>query len=161
MKTFKQIDEVWEAYCKMTDVEVGQRIAISYNPSEITEHRVEIFCNGKSISISTEEARLLAEKLYYLTFDEEIANDTTCRSPEGKIEVVERDNGTEWWYLDGVRHREDGPAIEKLNGEKHWMRHGKFHREDGPAREWANGDKEWWIDGKQMTEEEWKERTGK
>ena len=76
MKTFKQIDEAWEAYCKMTDVEVSDRLTVSYNPSETTEHKVELFSNGKSIYISTTEARLLAEKLYYLTFDE---------SPEGDI----------------------------------------------------------------------------
>jgi len=71
MKTFKQIDEVWEAYCKMTDVEIGQRVRIEYNPSEFSDHKVRIFCNGDHIYISKWEAKMLAEKLYYLTFDEQ------------------------------------------------------------------------------------------
>ena len=71
LKTFKQIDEVWEAYCKMTDVEIGQRIRVEYNPSEFSDHKVRIFCNGDHIYISKWEAKMLAEKLYYLTFDEQ------------------------------------------------------------------------------------------
>jgi len=39
-------------------------------------------------------------------------------------------NGTKCWYLDGKRHREDGPAIE-----------------------WADGDKSWYLNGKMVTEE--------
>jgi hypothetical protein len=76
LKTFNQIDQVWEAYCEMTDVEIGQRIRIEYNPSEFSDHKVRIFCNGDHIYISKWEAKMLAEKLYYLTFDE---------SPEGDI----------------------------------------------------------------------------
>jgi hypothetical protein len=58
LKTFNQIDQVWEAY------------------SEFSDHKVRIFCNGDHIYISKWEAKMLAEKLYYLTFDE---------SPEGDI----------------------------------------------------------------------------
>jgi len=60
--------------------------------------------------------------------------------------VVE--NGDKYWYLNGKRHREDGPAVEYANGNKYWYRNGKLHREDGPAAECANGNKEWYIDGK-------------
>ena len=82
--------------------------------------------------------------------------------------------GTKRWYLNGKRHREDGPAIEKTNGTKKWYLNGKLHREDGPAIEWsiknlhnhyenrsdseeseslgpvvvrADGAKEWWLNG--------------
>ena len=37
------------------------------------------------------------------------------------------------WYLNGVPHREDGPAIE-----------------------WANGNKWWYLNDKEYSEEEWK-----
>jgi len=67
MKTFKQIDEAWEAYCKMTDVEISDMLSISYNPSELDRHKVEISRANKSIYISTEEARLLGERLIALT----------------------------------------------------------------------------------------------
>ena len=52
-------------------------------------------------------------------------------------------NGDKSWYLNGKRHREDGPAIEWADGDKSWWLNGKLHREDGPAIERANGDKYW------------------
>jgi len=76
MKTFKQIDQVWEAYCKMVDIDVSDTLTISYNPSELDKYKVEISDAKHSINLSKEDAKLLAEKLYYLTFDE---------SPEGDI----------------------------------------------------------------------------
>ena len=57
-------------------------------------------------------------------------------------------DGTKRWYLNGKRHREDGPAVEYPNGTKEWRLHGKYHREDGPAIERANGSKEWFLHGK-------------
>jgi hypothetical protein len=29
------------------------------------------------------------------------------------------------WFLNGKRHREDGPAIEYVNGDKYWLINGK------------------------------------
>jgi hypothetical protein len=54
-------------------------------------------------------------------------------------------DGTKRWYLNGQRHREDGPAIEFANGDKMWFLDGKQHRTDGPAMEWASGDKSWYL----------------
>ena len=68
-------------------------------------------------------------------------------------------NGTKKWYLNGKRHREDGPAIEWANGGKEWYLNGKCHREDGPAIEYANGDKWWYLNGKQLTEKEHQDQT--
>jgi hypothetical protein len=62
-------------------------------------------------------------------------------------------SGDKHWYLDGKRHREDGPAIEYVDGHKCWYRNGKFHREDGPAVERVNGTKCWYLNGKELTEE--------
>ena len=62
-------------------------------------------------------------------------------------------NGSKYWYLNGQRHREDGPAVEWANGDKEWFLNGELHREDGPAVELANGDKEWYLNGKALTEE--------
>ena len=50
-------------------------------------------------------------------------------------------NGDKCWYLNGQRHREDGPAIESASGNKHWFVNDQRHREDGPAVEYANGNK--------------------
>jgi hypothetical protein len=50
-----------------------------------------------------------------------------------------------------IFHCENGPAIE-ADGHKEWYINGKRHREDGPAFEYTNGYKEWYI-GKRLTEE--------
>ena len=70
---------------------------------------------------------------------------------EYKVEVYT--NGEEW-FLNGKRHREDGPAIECANGSKFWYLNGKRHREDGPAMEWAHGNKSWFLNGERVTEDE-------
>jgi hypothetical protein len=64
------------------------------------------------------------------------------------------DNQSRTWYLNGKRHREDGPAVEWANGDKYWYLNGQFHREDGPAIEWANGGKSWYLNGQSLTEAE-------
>jgi hypothetical protein len=43
-----------------------------------------------------------------------------------KPEVKVDSNGTKQWYLNGKRHREDGPAIERADGTKEWFLNGKF-----------------------------------
>ena len=44
----------------------------------------------------------------------------------GMIEytVQVSDDGTNKWYLNGKRHREDGPAIECMDGTKEWFLNG-------------------------------------
>lgn len=41
-------------------------------------------------------------------------------------------NGDKFWMLDGLRHRDGGPAIESNKGLS-WLKEDKTHREDGPA----------------------------
>jgi hypothetical protein len=62
-------------------------------------------------------------------------------------------DGSKAWYLNGNRHREDGPAIEWANGSKSWWINGKLHREDGPAIEYADGDKAWYLNGNRHRED--------
>lgn len=52
--------------------------------------------------------------------------------------------GTKYWYLNGLLHREGGPAVEFTSGDKFYYFHGKRHREDGPAIEGAAGSKRWY-----------------
>ena len=72
---------------------------------------------------------------------------------------IERANGYKYWYLNDQLHREDGPAIEWDRGTKEWYLNDKRHREDGPAIEWANGSKAWWLNGEELTEQEFNNRT--
>jgi hypothetical protein len=65
-----------------------------------------------------------------------------------KYEVKVYADGSKYWYLNGQRHREDGPAFERRDGYKSWWLNGKRHREDGPAVECADGDKAWYLNGK-------------
>ena len=44
--------------------------------------------------------------------------------------------------------------LDRANGDKYWYLNGKRHREDGPAIEWADGSKSWWLNGEKVTEEE-------
>ena len=37
-------------------------------------------------------------------------------------------NGSKFWYLNGKRHRTDGPACEYANGNKEWYLNGVFIR---------------------------------
>jgi hypothetical protein len=67
-------------------------------------------------------------------------------------------NGDKEWFLNGMLHREDGPAIECANGDKEWYLNGKYHREDGPAVEYSGGTKYWYLNGKEYTEQEFNEK---
>lgn len=53
-----------------------------------------------------------------------------------------------FYYVNGKRHREDGPAIEIINGDKRWYFNDLKHREDGPAVELNHGYKAWFFKGK-------------
>ena len=68
-------------------------------------------------------------------------------------------DGTKYWYINGQRHREDGPAIEYADGAKSWFLNGQLHREDGPAIECTNGNKSWYLNGQKLTREEFNKRT--
>jgi hypothetical protein len=40
--------------------------------------------------------------------------------------LVEDADGNKFWYLNGERHRVDGPAIEYFNGKKEWYYRGEL-----------------------------------
>lgn len=54
--------------------------------------------------------------------------------------------GYKAWYVNGLRHRINGPAIE-FDDFKCWYEDGKCHRVDGPAVEFSDGTKQWWVNG--------------
>jgi hypothetical protein len=68
-----------------------------------------------------------------------------------KYEVEVYTNGDKFWHLNGLRHREDGPAFEGANGSMYWYL-------DGPAVVWVSGSKAWFLNGEHLTEEEFNER---
>lgn len=58
--------------------------------------------------------------------------------------------GSKHWFINGLRHRLDGPAIEWSNGYKEWYVNDLLHRIDGPAVENADGTKGWYIHGEHI-----------
>lgn len=71
--------------------------------------------------------------------------------------VLHRDDGPameskkriEWWRY-GLLHRDDGPAV--VGSSLEWFRHGLKHRDDGPA--FVQGkNTEWWLNGKRHRED--------
>jgi len=58
-------------------------------------------------------------------------------------------------YFKGYEiHRKNKPAIEHKYC-KSWYIDGKKHRDDGPAVEYGNGYKYWYLNGKEYSEEEY------
>ena len=70
--------------------------------------------------------------------------------PEMKVSP----NGSKLWFLNGKRHREDGPAVEYPDGQKQWWLNHNLHREDGPAIEYPDGTKSWYLNGKKVSWEQ-------
>jgi hypothetical protein len=63
--------------------------------------------------------------------------------------VLDKD-GTKYWFKDGLRHREDGPAVEWADGSKIWYKDDEIHREDGPAVEYPEGGMSWYLNGEYL-----------
>lgn len=48
------------------------------------------------------------------------------------------------YFLNGVAHRVDGPAVIKADGTKEWWQYGNYYRENNqPVVERSNGEQEW------------------
>lgn len=65
------------------------------------------------------------------------------------------------WYINGLLHREDGPALEWISGKSDYYSEGKRHRIDGPAVIQTDGTHQYWINGFKLTKREFKARTRK
>jgi hypothetical protein len=63
--------------------------------------------------------------------------------------AVQYNSGTNFWYINGKLHRLDGPAVDDIHYMK-WFINGKLHRDDGPAVDYIGGYKEWWLNGIQI-----------
>jgi hypothetical protein len=70
-------------------------------------------------------------------------------------EIIESKFGYKAWYVDGRRHRTDGPAVIYDNGDEFWYARNQFHRTDGPAVIRHYGEHEWWINGDYFSFNEW------
>jgi len=66
---------------------------------------------------------------------------------------VVRYDGQKQWWINGVRHREDGPAVIDEGEMSQWWTNGALHREDGLAIGYEDGSKDWFLLGQEVTEE--------
>lgn len=72
--------------------------------------------------------------------------------------VVGRKGGFKQWYSNGKLHRDGGPALSMTKGCNWWYQHGMRHREDGPAyMNTADNSRTYWLYDKEYTEKEFNE----
>src|SRR5665213_1089662 len=69
-------------------------------------------------------------------------------APRGEEQCVIWLNSLRLWYVDGILHRDTGPAVEYPNGARKWYRKGRRHRIDGPAVESPDGHFGWYRNGR-------------
>ena len=82
---------------------------------------------------------------YYITMN---MRDIVRYTKTLEISYADPTHNATIWYLHGLRHRIDGPAVEFLDSNMYcWYRKGKMHRDNGPALELPNGSKYWYHDG--------------
>jgi hypothetical protein len=65
-------------------------------------------------------------------------------------------DGSEYWYMNGLKHRINGPAEDRIihglrpneirGYHREWWINGKRHRLEGPAIEYFFGKKEWYFE---------------
>ena len=63
------------------------------------------------------------------------------------LELEIDEEGTCRYRLNGLLHRQWGPAVIFENGTEIWYQQGKRHRLAGPAIIWYSGELEYWLDG--------------
>lgn len=57
-------------------------------------------------------------------------------------------DGSEWWYKNGIIHRDDDKPAVTIQNRQYWYINGKYHRDgDKPAIIYPNGRKEWFNNG--------------
>ena len=80
---------------------------------------------------------------------------TTFERVQYRELMVVKKNGRKFWYINGIKHRDDGPAVIDACGTEEWCRNGKYHREDGPAVIYPDGRKGWYLNGKKYSLNDW------
>jgi len=73
--------------------------------------------------------------------------------PENYTGICEYPSGNIHYYLNGLLHREDGPAIIFSHGTLEYFLNGEIHREDGPAIIFSHGRLDYYLNGKRHRED--------
>jgi hypothetical protein len=105
--------------------------------------------SGRAVDVSPN----LPDKIR-VPFEEVKANVSLSQRKHCKLTRTVSSGGREEWRLNGVLHREDGPACIWPEGTEEWWLNSKRHRLDGPAFIRSDGYKRWFINGLEISEED-------
>lgn len=67
--------------------------------------------------------------------------------------AVIKQDGTQEWFSEGLRHRLNGPAVIEEDGTQKYYKNGELHRDDGPAIITALGEEVWYKNGQHVEKE--------
>jgi hypothetical protein len=81
---------------------------------------------------------------------------TVFRDPDTGEEHSVGDDGSHYWYKNGLRHREDDkPSVICADGSRYWYKNGFIHRDgDEPAIIFQNGTRLWYKKGLRHREDD-------
>jgi hypothetical protein len=83
------------------------------------------------------------------------------QDPNRPADYVDIDGDQYWIATNGHLHRDgDLPAIIRDDGRQYWYHDGKKHRETGPAFIWSDGAVEFWLNNYEYSIEDWAEKVG-
>jgi len=137
-------DKSKAAYLSQWNLQIDEPSVPDWFDRAIARSKLERIVQGMFTSASG----MLLDGAWILLDGASVKETKTSRAiPMIGKNCIENDRGDKRWYKNGLKHREDGPAIEWTDGNKLWYQNGLVHREDGPACEWTNGDKEWYKNG--------------
>lgn len=101
-------------------------------------------------------AKILCRHLVYKSGKQEWRVNGLLHRETGPAVIFK--DGTKYWYCCDVLHRDTrdetgniGPAMEYPDGYKAWYRFGQRHRLKGPAVIWNNGSTEFWKQDKRIS----------
>ena len=86
----------------------------------------EIEALGEVITDGNKSCTNKIELIRELT-NEELAGFGIIIETDGDIKNIKY-NGSQYWYLNGKYHREDGPAIIYADGDQRWYKNGQRHQ---------------------------------
>ena len=75
------------------------------------------------------------------------------------MKTVQEPSNFYWIYIEN--HPKFTGCVVDARGNRAYFLNGKRHREDGPAVEWPNGYKVYWLYGEEYSYEEWKKEVTK
>jgi len=71
------------------------------------------------------------------------------------LQIIKINSDAVRWYLNGKKHRTNGPTVAYSDGHNYWYKKGLKHRTDGPATTYSDGTKFWYLNNRKLSEEDY------